>query len=299
VSLAGVAARPVERWAATAVVFGFVACLLVTACEQWLGRWPILASIAVWAVAGVVFGIAIFQRLWRSRRPAPVRGRAAAGPNPWTRWALRQLPRLLQDRLALRRTAWPVLILSGPILALAIWPASHVGLLGVSIVLLLFFSIPVAELVVLIVGVLREANESVVAVSKLAVAIAMWIGFAAATSFEFHWPAPGSSYFSTAAQINATLLVAGVIGAAPRAWQASVRVRFTWALTAPTVTVIGLAASIGGSVAKLPAHQFTTAALFVLSVSPVAPFVMTLLIAAYGQVIEASRVQATYSADQE
>jgi hypothetical protein len=127
--------------------------------------------------------------------------------------------------------------------------------------------------------VLRELNAHA-SLASLAGTIVLWIALATVMAFEFGWPAPSDTgYYAAAADINATLLIAGVINAAPAAWRITPRILLAWILTAPIVAVIGLGASIAGAVSTRG-----SAVLFILSVSALAPIVVAVVLSAHDQV---------------
>ncbi len=110
------------------------------------------------------------------------------------------------------------------------------------------------------------------------IAIMAWLSYMAGGG---NWPVPTSGYFETAAQINATLLVAAAVGTrlkVPAAWNDSIQVRRAWILLGLGLALIGVAAGIAGSV--ITKHPDVRKILFVLSVSPVMPIVLALAFSA-------------------
>jgi hypothetical protein len=171
------------------------------------------------------------------------------------------------------------LILGGPAAA-----ASSSNLLPADVAAWIFVGCLPAGLLIYFAGatytLLRDLNRYV-SLCALGISTVVWLGLAAMVAFEFGFPAPNeTSYFAAAAQINATLLIAGVINSAPAAWLTTRRIHLTWMLTAPTIAVIGLGASVAGSISTRG-----SAALFVLSISPVGPIAVALMLGAYDQVV--------------
>ena len=268
---------PLERRvvaAQMAAVLGLAATILL---PQPLRPWTAVAITVLWALAGLAFAAGLGRRMIarvgcaraRARPPArfrTCRRRVAA----W--W--RSVPHVV----ALTPATWPFLMLSGPVtaaFALKLMPADiAVGLYAGSVAT----ALPI-QLIVSSREVLRELN-ALVSLGGLAVSIVMWIAVAAVVAYEFGWPAPDDTgYFATAAQINATLLIAGVINAAPAAWRITPRIHLTWILTAPTVAVVGLGASIAGAISTR-GSEF----LFILSISALAPIVVAVMLGAYDYV---------------
>lgn len=130
-----------------------------------------------------------------------------------------------------------------------------------------------------------ELNEQV-ALRDFLVAVVVWIGIAALFSHiggGKNFFVPHDGYFGTAAQINATLLVAAAVVAiagVPTAWQGTARGERAWILAGLTVAVIGLVAGVAGS--TIANEKSST--LFVLSISPIAPTVFVIFAGALQQV---------------
>jgi hypothetical protein len=96
------------------------------------------------------------------------------------------------------------------------------------------------------------------------------------------WPAPSMSFFATAAEIDATLLVAVSVGiAAPSGWRRTLQDHFAFVAGGILMAALGLGASITGAVSNRPAEV-----LLVLAVSPVLPVLMALLVGAYDRLRE-------------
>lgn len=239
--------------------------------------WAATLVVMLWALAGLTFVASIagklVRRLLRARRRSRVSARLRACRSRVAAW-WRSVP----DIVARTPVTWPFLMLSGPATA-----AFAFELLPRDVAVALFAGAVMAGLPIqLIVSgreVLRELNAHA-SLTALAGTILLWIGLAAVVAFEFGWPAPSDTgYFATAAEINATLLIAGVINAAPAAWRITPRIRLTWILTAPIIAVIGLGASIAGAISTRG-----SAVLFILSVSALAPIVVAVVLGAHDQV---------------
>ncbi len=174
--------------------------------------------------------------------------------------------------------ARPLLLCSGPVAAATVLRVLPLDL-GLPLFSISWLVGVAGEWMREAINALRKLNEFV-ALGGLAVSVLGWVAFAAVWAYEFHWPGPsGTTFFNTTAQINATLLVAGVINAVPTAWKASMRLRAAWILTAPTVATVGIGASIAGSISADGAKP-----LFVLSISALGPIALALALTAYQQI---------------
>jgi hypothetical protein len=275
----------VERRAAGAVglsIVGFVAVVVSGLLPRPVRSWAEIGIVWIWGLAGLVFGAALARRLIRHVRLSWSWTRLSRGHSQWRAgWStVAGWPRLIAELMAERPAMWPFLMVSGPVsamimvgrLSVTVWAWSILG--SVVVGMLIEFGLG-ARLVV-------RALNRYVSLGYLTLWTVLWIVFGVALAYGLHWPAPSDrGYFVAAAQINATLLVAAaVITAAPAPWQTSTRVHLAWIFTAPTVAVIGLGAAIGGSISRRD-----TEALFALSVSPVAPIVMAIMVGAYEQVV--------------
>lgn len=303
-----------ERWAAASVVLAiafFVLC--ATLVPKSHAQVAAAASVVVWALSSMSFAWILFvpkgalqafvrrgqqaaTRLVSARRerrsglglcqggaPDHVRHEArghvvlrAAGAR-LGRWALVTF-RWLTDQLARSRMARPLLLCSGPVAAATVLRVLPLDL-GLPLFSISWLVGVAGEWMREAINALRKLNEFV-ALGGLAVSVLGWVAFAAVWAYEFHWPGPsGTTFFNTTAQINATLLVAGVINAVPTAWKASMRLRAAWILTAPTVATVGIGASIAGSISADGAKP-----LFVLSISALGPIALALALTAYQQI---------------
>jgi hypothetical protein len=266
-----------ERRVVVAQPVAIVALAAAMVLPQPVRAWAAVTIAVLWALAGLAFAAALAARLVARVRALWARRRLCA----WfrvRRSALAAYGRSVPGVLARAPAVWPFLILSGPATA-----AFALELLPADVTVGVFLGSVAAGLPVqVIVGgreMVSELNAHV-SLAALAVSVALWIAAAAVVAYEFGWPAPAEAgYFAAAAQINSTLLIAGVINAAPAAWRITPRIHLTWILTAPTVAVIGVGASIAGAISTRGSD-----ALFVLSISPLAPIVVAVMLGAYEQV---------------
>jgi hypothetical protein len=267
----------VERRAAAVLLAAIAVIVIATVIpahpvDIWIAR----AALVCWALAGLTFGIALASRL-RIRVDLGRRVKHAWSAGVAKRSDLARVIALLPAKCVETWAAWPFLVLMGPVLV-----AGGVGILserawlvGVTVAVA---SGPLAYAVKSFIHDVRVINADV-SLLQLFLGTVVWMVAAAAIAATYEWPSPSTGFFGTAAQVNATLLVAGVINAAPAAWRTSKRLVLTWILTAPTVAIVGLSASIAGSISAT-GHR----GLFVLSIAPLAPIVLALVAGAYNAV---------------
>lgn len=242
--------------AAIAIVFAPVSSSL------WHDAW-----LALWLLAGAIYvrAIAVPAARWyraRRRTARRVRRSLVAAARELARGASRAFgPALV-----------PALVAAAPLILLARLDLLSGKTAG--------RAIGIAVVLGLVAGALRAFVRQIpAAVGRLdfVFGLVCWAFIAVIAAAFFGWPAPDAGFFATAAQVNATLLVAAaLVSEVPPAWRET---PLAWIASGVCAMLVGLFAAIAGALGTGDPQW-----LFGVAMSPIAPAAAAFLASAYAHV---------------
>ncbi len=177
------------------------------------------------------------------------------------------------------RPAWlPAILIAGPLFLLARLDVVANGAADAG--MWIAFGLGAAWLVlrVCVTGLVVFVNElrQVVHLPPLLFGVLCWELAAVGVFMIFQRPTPSPGFFATAAQVDATLLVAtALVVDVPPAWRAT---PLAWLASGLVVTGVGLFGALWGALGKGDPQL-----LFVLAISPVVPCIVAFLVAAHAR----------------